>query len=100
LAKTLHRYREVVFSEGKWYTARNAANEAILNEHFYGDVIVSLTPTKRSETSQPIEKQPTESQSEEPLHDNSPPDPPKATKLSPQVSGRSEVTWRCMQAAG
>ena len=46
LAKTLHRSRDVVFREGKWYTAPNAADEAILNEHFYRDVIVEPTPTK------------------------------------------------------
>ena len=50
LAKTLHRSRDVVFREGKRYTAPNAADEAILNEHFYRDVIVAPTPTKQSET--------------------------------------------------
>ena len=39
LAKTLHRSRDVVFREGKRFTAPNAADEAILNEHFYRDVI-------------------------------------------------------------
>jgi hypothetical protein len=63
LAKTLPRSRDVVFREGKRYTAPNAADEAILNEHFYRDVIVEPTPTKKtSETSQPIEKQPSERQ--------------------------------------
>jgi len=72
LARTLHCSRDVVFKEGKRYTAPNAADEAILNEHFYTDVIEEPKP-------KPIEKQPTERQTEEPL-DDSPPDPPKAKK--------------------
>jgi hypothetical protein len=62
LARTLHRSRDVVFREGKRYTAPNAADEAILNEHFYRDVIEEPKPTptkKESETSQSIEKPPT-----------------------------------------
>jgi hypothetical protein len=56
----LHRTRDVVFRDGKQYTAPNAADEAILNNHFYRDVIVERTPTKmHSETSQPIENQST-----------------------------------------
>ena len=88
LAKPLHRSRDVVFREGKRYTAPNAADEAILNVHFYRDVIVEPTPTKKqSETSRLIKKPPTgdgnsESQREEPLNDNSPPDPPKPKKKS------------------
>jgi hypothetical protein len=71
LAKTLHHSRYVVFREQKRYTAPNAADEAILNEHFYRDVIVEPTPTKKqSETSQPIEKQPTECEMEEILDDD------------------------------
>jgi hypothetical protein len=31
LAETLHRSSDVVFREGKWYTALNAADDAILN---------------------------------------------------------------------
>jgi hypothetical protein len=34
-AKTLHHSRYVVFSEGKCYTAPNAADEAILYKHIY-----------------------------------------------------------------
>jgi hypothetical protein len=34
LAMMLHRSRDVVFREGMTYTARNAADEGILNEHF------------------------------------------------------------------
>jgi hypothetical protein len=37
----------VVFREGKRYTAPNAADEAILNEHFYRDVIKDPKPTKK-----------------------------------------------------
>jgi len=83
LAKTLHRSRDVVFRDGKRYTAPNAADEEILNEHFYRDVIVEPTPTKKQpETSHSIEKPPTrdgnsERQMEEPLDDDSSPDPPK-----------------------
>jgi hypothetical protein len=83
LAKMPHRSRHVVFREGKRYTAPNAADEEIWNEHFYRDVFVEPTLTKKhSETSQPIEKQPSERQAEEPLHENSPPDPPKPKKKS------------------
>jgi len=91
LAKTLHRSRDVVFREGMRYTAPNAADKAILNEHFYRDVIEEPkpTPTKKvSETSQPIKKQPTERQTEEPLDDDSPPDAPKpTTKKSRELAG-------------
>ena len=76
LVTTLHRSRDVVFREGKRYTAPNAADEAILNEHFYRDVI---------EEPQPTEKQPTERQTEEPLDDDSPPDPPKPKKKSREL---------------
>jgi hypothetical protein len=87
LARTLHRSRDVVLRGGKRYTAPNAADEAILNEHFYRDVIVEPTPTKKqSETSHPIEKQPTERQTEEPLDDDSPPDPPKPMKKSRELA--------------
>jgi hypothetical protein len=58
-----------------------------LNEHFYRDVIIEPTPTKQSETSQPIKKQPTERLTEEPLHDDSPPDSPKPkTKKSRELA--------------
>jgi hypothetical protein len=50
LAKTLHRSRDVVFREGKRFTAPNAADEVILNEHFYRDVIEEPKP-------KPTEKQ-------------------------------------------
>jgi len=78
LAKTLHRCRDVVFSEGKRYTAPNAADEAILNEHFYRDV---------SKEPKPIEKQPTERQTEMSLDDNSPPVHPKPNKKSREFAG-------------
>ena len=81
LAKTLHRSRDVLFRKGQRYTAPNAADKAILNEHFYRDVIDEPKP-------KPIEKQPTgdgnsERETDEPLDDDSPPDPPKPkTKMS------------------
>jgi len=84
----------VVFAEGKPYTARNAADEVILNKHLYRDVIVEPTPTRnKSEASHTIEKLPTgdgnsESQTGEPLNDNSPPDPPMTKKKSRELAGR------------
>jgi len=88
LARTLHRSRDVVFREGKRYKAPNVAEEAILNEHFYRDVIVEPTPTKKqSVTSQPIEKQPSKCQMEKPLDDDSPPDPPKPKRKSRELAG-------------
>jgi hypothetical protein len=95
LARTLHSSRDVVFREGNWETAPNAADEAILNEHFYRDVIEEpkpIPPMKKSETSQSIEKPPTgdgnsECQMQEPLDDDSPPDPPKPNKKSRELAG-------------
>jgi hypothetical protein len=89
LARPLHPSRDVVLREGKRYTAPHAADEVILNEHFYRDVIEEPKPTptkKESETSQPIEKQPTERHMEEPL-DDSPPDPLKPNKKSQELAG-------------
>jgi len=83
----------VVFREGKRYTAPNPADEVILNQHFYRDVIVEPTPTKKqSETSHSIEKPPTgdgnsKRQKEEPLDDDSPPDLPKTKKKSRVLAG-------------
>jgi len=77
-AKTLDRSRDVVFREAKRYTAPNAADEAILNEHFNRDVI---------EIPKPTEKQPTERQTEESLDDNPPLDPPKLKKKSQKLAG-------------
>jgi hypothetical protein len=81
LARTHHCSRDVVFREGKRYTAPNAADQAILNEHFYRDVIEKPKP-------QPIEKQPTERQMEELFNDDPPPKPPKPqTKKSRELAG-------------
>jgi hypothetical protein len=77
LARTLHRSRKVGFRAWKRYTAPNAADEAILKEHFYREVI---------EEPKPIEKQPTERQTEEPL-DDSPPDDLKPKKKSRELAG-------------
>jgi hypothetical protein len=88
----LHRCRDVVFREEKRYTPLNAADDAILNKHFYRDVIMQSTPTKKqSETSQSMEKPPTgdgnsERQTEEPLDNDSPPDPPKPNKKSRELA--------------
>jgi hypothetical protein len=63
----------VVFREGKKYTAPNAVDEAILNEHFYRDVIEGPRPTEK----QPTRDESPEHRTEEPLYDDSPHDPPK-----------------------
>jgi len=76
LAKTLHCSRDVVFREGKWYTAPNAADKAILNEHFYRDVIEEPKPTEKH----PTRDESSERQTEESLDDDSPPEPPKPKK--------------------
>jgi hypothetical protein len=53
----------VVSRQGKQYTTQNAVAEAIMNEHSNRDVIVDLSPNnEHSETSEPIEKQPTKRQ--------------------------------------
>jgi len=87
LARMLHCSRDVVFREGKWYTAPNTTDEAIMNEHFYRDVIMEPTPTKKeSETSQPTGDGHSERQTEE-RWDDSPPDPPKPKKKSREFAG-------------
>jgi hypothetical protein len=70
LARMLHCSRDVVFREGKWYTVPNTDDKAILNEHFYREVIEEPKP-------KPKEKQPTEHQTEESLDEESPPKPKK-----------------------
>jgi len=79
LAKRLYRSRDVVFRDGKRYTAPNAADEVILNAHFYRHVIEEpkLKPT-------PLEKQPTELETEDCLDDES---PPKRKKKSRELAG-------------
>jgi hypothetical protein len=79
LAKTLHRSRDVGFRDGKRYTAPNAADDAIFNEHFYRDVIEEPKST---------ETQPTERQTKESFEDDPPPEPPKPkTKMSRELAG-------------
>lgn len=39
LARALHRSRDVIFREDRWYKAPNAADQAILSEHFYREEI-------------------------------------------------------------
>jgi len=79
LGKTFPSSRDVVLREGKRYTGPNAADQAIWNEHFYRDDIEDPKPTA---------KQATESETEEPLDDDSPPDPPKPK--------RSHDSWLAM----
>jgi len=84
LAKTLQRSRDVVFRQGKRDTAPNAADEAILNEHFYRDVIEEPKPTEKQPSKDEISKR----QTEEPLDCDSPMDPPKPkTKRSRELAG-------------
>jgi hypothetical protein len=73
---TLHHSRHVVFREGKWYTAPNAAGEAMLNEHHYRDVIEEPKPTE----AQPTSDENSKGLTEELLDDDSPPDPLKPKK--------------------
>jgi hypothetical protein len=70
VAKMIHRSRDVVLSERKRYTAPNAADEAILVEHFYRAVIEEPNHTEK----QPTRDESSECQTEEPLDDDSPPD--------------------------
>jgi hypothetical protein len=58
----------VVFRERKWYTAPNAADEAILNKLLYRDVIEEPKPTEK----QPTRDESFERKTEEPLDDDSP----------------------------
>jgi len=67
----IHCSRDVVFRERKWYTAPNAADDGILNEHFYRDVIKEPIP---------IKKQPTKRQTQESLDDDPPPEAPNPKK--------------------
>jgi len=83
LSKTLHCSRDVVFREGKRYTAPHAADEAILNGHFYRDVIEDPKPTEKH----PTRDESSGRQTEEPLDDNSPPDSPKPKKKSRETAG-------------
>jgi len=96
LAKTLHRSRDVVFREGKRYTAPNAADEAILNKHFYRDVIEE--PKHKPIETQPTRDESSERQTEEPLDDDPPPDPPNPkTKKSRELAGLESSlgdTWK------
>jgi len=82
-AKTLHHSRDVLSREGKWYRAPNAADKAIWDEHFYGDVIEEPKLTEK----QPTRDGSSEHQKEEPLEDDSPPDPPKQKKKSRELAG-------------
>jgi len=83
LAKTLHCSWDVVFTEAKHYPAPNAADEAILNKHFYRDVIEERKPTEKK----PTRDESSEGQTEEPLDDDSPPDDLKPTKKSREFAG-------------
>jgi hypothetical protein len=56
LARTLHHSRDMVFREGNWYTAPNAADNAILNQHFYRDVIEEPKPTETPPTKHQMEE--------------------------------------------
>jgi len=77
----------VVFSEGKRYTAPNAADEPILNEHFYRDVIEERKPN-------PTEKQPSERQMEESLNHESPPKPKKQSRQLAGLESSLGDAWK------
>jgi len=61
----LHHSWDVVFRGGKWYTALNIADEVIMNKHFYRDNIEESTPRGKA---------PSDSQTEECLDNDSPPE--------------------------
>jgi hypothetical protein len=63
-----------------WYTAPNAANKAIMNKHFYRNVIEEPKST-------PIEKQSNERQTKESLDDDPPPEPTNPNKKSQAFAG-------------
>jgi len=78
LAKTRHHSRGVVSEEWKQYTAANAADEAMWNKYFYGNVISAPKPTAT---------QPIECQTEESSVDKSPLEPLKLKKKSQEMAG-------------
>jgi hypothetical protein len=51
LTKTLHRSRNVVLRGIKWYPALNCADEEIMNEHCYRDIIQKPKSTPKQPTS-------------------------------------------------
>jgi hypothetical protein len=79
----LHRPREVVFKDGMWYTAPNAADEAILNKYIYRDDIKEPKPNTKLK---PRQKQPTKRRTEAPSED-SPPHRPEPKKNSRALAG-------------
>jgi len=73
-----------------WYSEKasstqhpNAADVVILNDQFYRDIIEAHKPTEN----QPTGDDNSERQTEEPLDDNPPSDPPKRTKNSRELVG-------------
>jgi len=83
LANMLHCRSNVVFRERNGYTTPNAADEAILNEHFYSDVIEEPKPTptrKESDTWQPTGDGYSKRQTEGPLNEDSPPKPKERSR--------------------
>jgi len=76
VAKTLHCSQDVVFREAMQYTAPNAPDETISNEHCYRDII---------DEPKPKEKQPIECQIEKSLDNNPPPYAMKTKKMSQQL---------------
>jgi hypothetical protein len=76
LARTLHCSQDVVFREGKQYSAPNATDEVILIEHFYRDIIQEPKPAEK----QPTRDEKSEGHLEEPLDDESHPKPKQKSR--------------------
>jgi hypothetical protein len=73
----------VVFGEGKRYTTPNVADDEILNEHFYRDVIEESKSTGK----QPTRDESYKCQTEESVDDVSPPNPQKPKKKLRELAG-------------
>jgi hypothetical protein len=82
LARTINRSRDVGFREEKRCTVPIAADEAILNVHFYRDDMEEPKPTEK----QPTRDESSEHQMVESL-DDSRPDPTKPKKNSRELAG-------------
>jgi hypothetical protein len=83
LGKLFHQSADVVISEGKLYAAQKAADDTILTQHFYRDVIKVPEPTQQ----QPTRNESSEHQTEDQLDEDSPPDALKPKKRSQKLAG-------------
>lgn len=78
LANTLHPSRVMVIREEKWYTAQNATDQAILNEHFHRDI----TEKPKLSRKQPTRDESSKHRREGSAHNDSPPEPQMPKKES------------------